>query len=86
VNALGQALDAGARAAYGDGYDDLTLREKHVVRERVLPIFNAIFPVLRNDIVSLVEARIERTKSYGGRTSAPTALRLAAAEIREWPQ
>lgn len=83
MNGLGTALDAGARATYGDGYDDLPLTAKQQVREHVLPLFNAMLPLLREAFASLVEERAESAQRQG-LVKATRQLNFAAQDIREW--
>lgn len=84
MSALKEALDAAARAAYGDGWEELHPTAQDVVRERTLPLVNIVMVHVREAIAEQLDHRA-RMQSENHNIMASKQLVYAARAARRWP-
>lgn len=84
MSTLKDALDAAAKAAYGEGWDQLSAMEQHIVRERTLPVVNAVLVHVREGIAQQLDYRAER-QAENQNVGASKQLVYAARAARAWP-
>jgi hypothetical protein len=83
MSTLTEAVEAGAEAAYGEGWEELGAFEQSIVRGAVLTVINAALPYIREGIALQLDHRAQ-LQAGCKHVAAHKQLTYAAADVRKW--
>lgn len=83
MSGLVDALEAGAKAAYGEGWELLDDWEQEIVRDRMRPVLDAILVQVSEGIAEQLDRRAQ-AQAGCKHVAAHKQLTYAARDVRAW--